>query len=68
MVRLGLGLNAVDHKRRLLRGVAQPFFGQFSDNVTSFTWRLVTQVGVNANCRGESGGYLGDLLSHERSI
>ena len=28
---------------------------KFSDNVTSFTWRLETLVGVNANCRSNVG-------------
>ena len=28
---------------------------KFSDNVTSFTWRLETLVGVNADCRSNVG-------------
>lgn len=31
------------------------FMAKFSDNVTSFTWRLETLVGVNADCRSHVG-------------
>lgn len=38
------------------------FLVKFSDNVASFTWRLETLVGVNADCRA-MWGHIDDLLS-----
>ena len=37
------------------KGLRSQFLPKFSDNVTSFTWRLLTLVGVNADCSSDVG-------------
>ena len=39
-------------------GLRSRFLAKFSDNVTSFTWRMVTLVRVNGDCRGDVGSTL----------
>ena len=39
-------------------GLRINLMAKFSDNVTSLTWRLITLVGVNVNCRADVGATL----------
>ena len=42
----------------ICEGLCSQILAKFSDNDTSFTWRLETLVGVNADCRSDVGGTL----------
>ena len=42
----------------LCEGLRSQILAKFSDNVTSFTWRLEKLVGINADCRSDVGGIL----------